>query len=349
MDEFAQRCIEIARLPGGLAEPNPKVGAVVVHKGKVIGEGWHKRNGTAHAEVNAIVSVKDKSLLSASTLYVSLEPCNHHGKTPPCTGLILRHNIPHVIIGALDPNPQMSGNSVKMLREKGVKVEVIQDNQAFLELIDHFSYNQAKAKPFVTLKWAESADGFIGGFEQDGKPAPAKISPPFITRWVHQLRHEHQAIMVGKNTVLADDPTLNTRHWPGQSPIRIFFDRKLEIPATAAIYGPGQVVVINEIRNEVVGDTTYFVPVEEEAFEELDMLLIELYGRLKIGSILVEGGANLLQQFIEQGQWNEIWVNKAELILGEGTTAPQHTIEFQKVKDAPGNLYHRKNPALRLV
>lgn len=349
MDEFAQRCLELAALPGGLAEPNPRVGAVVVHMGKIIGEGWHQRNGTAHAEVNAIAAVKDKSLLADATLYVSLEPCNHHGKTPPCTGLILQHNIPRVVIGALDPNPKMSGNSVRMLKAAGVAVRVLEDSQPFLELIEHFTFNQKHARPYVTLKWAESLDGFIGGLDANGLPCSSRISPPFISRWVHKLRHEHQAIMVGKNTVLIDDPSLNTRHWPGNSPIRVFFDRRLEVPSTAAVYGPGKVVVINETRNAVEGDVTYFVPLEEEAFDHLDMLLTELYGRLGIGSILVEGGANLLQQFLDQGQWNELWINKGSESLGTGTAAPSYSGEMTQVADAPGELWQRKNPALRMI
>ncbi len=348
MDPFLKRCLDLARIPGAYVEPNPRVGAVVVHKGSIIGEGWHELYGAPHAEVNAVNSVKDKSLLPLSTLYVSLEPCNHHGKTPPCTQLILKSRIPKVVIGALDPNPKMAGSSVALLRSKGVEVVVNDSPAPFWELNKHFQYNQLTQLPFITLKWAESTDGFIAGLSNQEKPLQTTISPPFLSRWVHFLRHEHQAIMVGKHTVITDDPALTTRKWPGYSPLKIFFDRQLEIPLTAKIYNSGPVVVINELRNEVVGNATYFVPVEEEAFLELKMLLTELYGRLGIGSILVEGGKNLLDQFIDQEIWNEIWRNVGDEQLGNGIKAPAGYGNMNWVPDAHGQLWHKKNPALRL-
>lgn len=347
MDFYLSRCLELARLPGSIVEPNPRVGSVVVHQGNIIGEGWHQQFGGPHAEVNAIRSVQDLSLLPESTIYVSLEPCNHQGKTPPCTDLILKHKIPKVVIGSLDPNPKMAGRSVNLLRSHGVEVEVNDEPKAFLELNSHFWCNQHRRRPYITLKWAESKDGFIAQRSATGQIEASPISQPFISRWVHFLRSDHHAILVGKNTVTIDNPTLTTRKWPGPNPIRIFFDRKLEIPHDSNIYGPGKIVVINELRNEVVGDTTYFVPVEEEAFEKLDMLLTELYGRLGIGSILVEGGANLLEQFISQGIWDESWRNVGNENLIEGVRAPEGINEMDLVTHAPGELWHKKNPALR--
>lgn len=339
MDLYLKRCLEIASIPGALVEPNPRVGAVVVHEGKVIGEGWHEQFGGPHAEVMAILSVKDQSLLPHSTLYVSLEPCNHRGKTPACTDLILSNKIPKVVIGALDPNPQMAGRSVTLLLNRGVEVHVNEETAPFHRLTQHFRYHILARKPFITLKWAESQDGFVAARDSDGAPLRTAISDPHVSRWVHRQRHEHQAIMVGKNTVLTDQPSLTTRKWPGNNPMRIFFDRQLEVPGDNPIYGPGKVVVINEVRNEVVGEITYFVPVEEEAFEELPMLLTELYGRLQIGSILVEGGPNLLQQFLDQGCWNELWQNIGAKPLGNGLKAPKvpsfanHTREAQEGGD----------------
>ena len=346
MNLFLQRCLELARKGGAVVEPNPRVGAVVVHEGKIIGEGWHQVFGGPHAEVNAIASVVKKDLLPQSTIYVSLEPCNHHGKTPPCSDLILQHRIPKVVIGSLDPNPKMAGRSVNLLRENGVEVEVNPDQGPFQELNAHFWCNQNQHRPFITLKWAESQDGFIAGMDEYDSPQPTAISPSFISRWVHSLRHEHHAILVGKNTVLTDDPCLTTRKWPGDNPIRIFLDRKLEISASAKIYGPGKVIVVNELKNEEAGDLTYFVPVEEEAFDDLGMLMTELYGRLRIGSILVEGGRNVLEQFISQGIWDEAWKNIGPDTLERGVPAPKLP-EMQEVPNSYGVLWNKKNPALR--
>ncbi len=339
----------MARIPGANVEPNPRVGAVVVCNEYIIGEGWHETYGAPHAEVNAINSVKDKSLLPRSTLYISLEPCNHHGKTPPCTHLVMEHGIPEVVIGALDPNPKMAGKSVKLLRSKGVQVVVNRSPGPFLEINKHFHYNQSYLKPFISLKWAESSNGFIAGYSDAGKPQQTIISPPFISRWVHYLRHEHQAIMVGKHTVMTDNPTLSTRKWPGYNPVKIFFDRKLEIPLNANIYNSGRIIVINELWNRVLGNITYFVPLEKKAFEEMDMLMFELYERLGIGSILVEGGTNLLDQFIDQGVWNEIWKNVGEDKLKEGIAAPVGYGEMDLIPNTLGQLWHKKNSSLSLT
>lgn len=347
MDPYLKRCFDLARIPGAAVEPNPRVGALVVHNGIVIGEGWHQLFGTHHAEVNAVNAVADKSLLQHSTLYVSLEPCNHHGKTPPCTSLILKHNIPRVVIGSLDPNPKMAGKSVELLRSKGVEVILHEEQETTRSINDHFRCNQLYRRPYITLKWAESRDGFIARLDGNGRPWPTPISPPFISRWVHYLRHDHQAILVGKNTVLTDDPTLTTRKWPGYSPIRIFLDRNLDIPKTAKIYGSGPVIVINTRRNEVVDNITYFTPIEEKAFDELEMLMTEIFGRLGIGSILVEGGNNTLSQFIQQGLWDEAWKNVGDIELKKGVKAPDPGHHMERRANAPGELWHKKNPALR--
>ena len=346
MDSYLRRCLELAHLPGAAVEPNPRVGAVVVHEGKIIGEGWHRQYGGPHAEVNAVAAVQDREKLKQATLYVSLEPCNHHGKTPPCTGLILEHQIPKVVIGSLDPNPQMAGRSVELLRAQGVEVEVASEQSPFWELNRHFWCNQKSYRPYITLKWAESSDGYIAAFDDQGQPVRTAISPPFISKWIHHLRHEHQAIMVGKNTVSVDDPSLTTRKWPGRSPVKIVFDPELELPPTAKIFSGEKVIVINQRRNEVQANITYFTPVEEEAFEDMGMLLIEIYGRLKVGSILVEGGQNLLNQFIQQSVWDEAWKNVGQQPLHQGVKAPVLP-EMDKVSSAPGNLWYKKNPALR--
>lgn len=320
MDPFLQRCLEIAARPGAIVEPNPLVGAVVVHGERIIGEGWHRRYGGPHAEVNAIQDVRERHLLPHSTIYVSLEPCNHHGKTPPCTGLILQSGIPKVVIGSLDPNSKMAGRSVQMLRDAGVEVVVNEEDAPFIELNRHFWHNQNTGLPYVTLKWAESADGFIAARASDGSFVPSTISSPIASRWVHWQRHEHQAILIGKGTALSDDPALTTRKWPGEDPVRIVFDRHLELPMDLKLFREGRVVVINGERDEQDGSLRYFKPADE-AWGNLKVLLRDLYSRAEIGSILVEGGAQVHAQFLEQACCDRIHQNIGRSLLGDGLQA----------------------------
>ncbi len=322
MDPFLRRCLELARIPGAEVEPNPRVGAVVVHDGRIIGEGYHQRYGEPHAEVNAVRSVRDRSLLPHSTIYVSLEPCNHRGKTPPCTSLILMEKIPRVVVGSIDPNPVMGGQSVTLLRNKGVDVEVNPHQEPFMELNRHFWCNMAEGRPFITLKWAESPDGFIARVGDQG-PERTAISHPFVGRGLHHLRHDHHAILVGRRTVMVDDPTLSTRRWPGRSPIRIFFDRQLQVPLSRKIMAaPGKTIIINALRDDINGHLHYFRPENEAAWTDLKLLLRELYRRATIGSILVEGGTQVHTQFIQQGLWDEAIRNIGQTRLGTGVTAP---------------------------
>lgn len=321
MNPYLRRCLELARMGGNAVAPNPRVGAVVVHADRIIGEGYHRLAGTAHAEVNAINSVRDKELLSASTLYVSLEPCNHHGKTPPCTDLILLHNISKVVIGALDPNPQMAGKSVRMLREKGIEVTVAEDDSEFVRLNRHFCVNQAEGRPFVTLKWAESKDGFIAARDANGVLKTAQISHPQVGRFVHRLRAEHQAILVGKNTVQIDDPALTTRRWPGADPTRIILDRNLDLPLAHRVFGAGRVIVVNGQKDEMRGHIRYFRP--KGPLGDIKGWLRDLYRELQIGSILVEGGYNVLEQFLGQAAWDEIYRNIGAIELKNGLKAPE--------------------------
>jgi diaminohydroxyphosphoribosylaminopyrimidine deaminase / 5-amino-6-(5-phosphoribosylamino)uracil reductase len=322
---FLQRCIEIARGAGAAVEPNPRVGAVVVWNGKIIGEGAHEFYGGPHAEVNAIRSVKDNALLKESTLYVSLEPCNHHGKTPPCTELILEMGIPKVVIGGVDPNPQMSGNSIDYLRSKGVEVDVLADQSAFIELNRHFWINQQQQRPYVVLKWAESADGLISGTDAAGKPEPRAISCPEVNRHFHWLRHDLQAIWIGKNTALVDNPSLTTRLWPGRNPVRIVFDRDLTLPSSLKIFQGGPTIVINGQKETQEGNV-HFWKVDET--QNLPKLLSRMYQDLKIGSILVEGGQNLSQQFLDLGLWDEIYRAISPQKFGLGVAAPKLSISL---------------------
>jgi diaminohydroxyphosphoribosylaminopyrimidine deaminase/5-amino-6-(5-phosphoribosylamino)uracil reductase len=316
---FLARCNQLACLPGAAVEPNPRVGAVVVHSGRILGEGWHQRFGGPHAEVNAVAAVPevDRHLLSEATIYVSLEPCNHHGKTPPCTGLILQHRIPRVVIGSLDPNPQMQGKSVAHLRAHGVEVIVAADQGPALAINRHFWTNQTLRRPHVTLKWAQSPDGFIATRDAQGKPIRTAITGPEAARWVHQLRHNHQAILVGAGTALTDDPALNTRHWPGRNPIGILLDRRLEVPRTAQLFGLSQVIVVNVLRDAQDGHLRYL-----QSGGSPEEFIPMLYAA-GIGSILVEGGAHVLKAFLDAGLWDDAFVLYGKDALGDGLPAPQ--------------------------
>ena len=293
---------------------NPRVGALLVYNDKIIGEGWHQIYGGNHAEVNAILSVKDRELLSQSTLYVSLEPCNIQRKTPPCTEFIIQHKIPRVVVGCLDPNPEINGLGVAMLRQNGVEVILAKDPTPFIELNKVFFVNQKLKRPYITIKWAETANGFIGS----KKGQRIIISGCEAMRYVHYLRSQYHAIMIGKNTALRDDPYLNLRHYYGQNPTRIVLDIDLNLsPDLHLFQSKGRVLVINQTKDEEKGNVTWFVPQNKEAFLNVNIMMHELYERAGIASILVEGGRFLLQQFLNQGIWDEIIVLRSDRIIPE--------------------------------
>lgn len=286
--------------------PNPPVGALLVHEGRVIGEGWHDRFGGPHAEIVALEAVPStlRPLIPASTLYVSLEPCCHTGKkTPPCTDRILAEGIRRVVVGCMDPNPQVAGRGVETLRSAGVAVELAADSSPFEEAVRFFALNQKRGRPYVLLKWAETADGKIGRASGER----LLISGPDAVRYVHHLRGRFQAIMVGKNTVRKDNPYLSVRHGTGPSPVRIIFDIDLDLdPGLEVFRSDAPVIVINHTRDETAGHIRYFVPRNKNAYLKLEILLGELYERCGVGSILVEGGRYLLQQFLNQGIYDEV-------------------------------------------
>jgi diaminohydroxyphosphoribosylaminopyrimidine deaminase / 5-amino-6-(5-phosphoribosylamino)uracil reductase len=317
---FLKRCLELAQAPGAAVEPNPRVGAVVVHDERIIGEGAHERYGGPHAEVNAIRAVADKHLLRDATLYVSLEPCNHHGKTPPCTDLILEMGIPRVVIGSVDPNPQMQGQSIAYLRSRGVHVELCSDQQPFIDLNRHFWINQQLGRPYIVLKWAESADGLISGVNAAGEPEPRAISCPAVNRQFHGLRHALQGILIGRKTAQIDNPSLTTRHWPGRSPLRIVLDSNLSLSPDLHIFQGDPTLVINSIQDGQVGNVRFW---QVQDSYDLPALLTAIYRDLKIGSILVEGGRNLTQQFLDAGIWDEIYRAVSPQTFEKGTLAPK--------------------------
>ena len=297
-----QRCIQLAKCGAVGAPPNPMVGAVIVHEGKIIGEGYHRRCGGPHAEVNAIRSVRDESLLKDSTIYVSLEPCSHYGKTPPCADLIIEKQIPRVVVGCLDPFAKVNGQGIRKLRDAGIEVEVGVLEKECLELNRRFITFHQLHRPFVTLKWAQSEDGFMDA-ERDESEEPVQFSTTFTQTLVHQLRAMHQAIMVGTKTVLTDNPTLTTRLWEGPNPLRVTIDRYGVLPESVHLKDGKVPTVIYDTGN-------------------LREILSDLYKR-GVQSLMVEGGGRLLQHFLDEGLWDEARVEIAPFCLDRGVSAPR--------------------------
>jgi diaminohydroxyphosphoribosylaminopyrimidine deaminase / 5-amino-6-(5-phosphoribosylamino)uracil reductase len=315
---YLQRAIDIAQLGKGNASPNPIVGAVVVHESRIIGEGWHEKYGAPHAEVNAIAAVQDKELLPFSTLYVTLEPCFHVGKTPPCVDLVLKHKIPRVIIGCADPNPLTTGKSIAKMRVAGVEViENMLQNECE-QLIRTFRVNILQQRPYIQLKWAQSTDGFIGKRDQQ-----IQISNDITKRLTHKWRSEADAILVGTNTVATDNPLLNNRLYIGKSPIRIVLDKTGRLSSSLAVFdGKQKTIVITENKANIAPSKKYSIVAIPFDKDFLKHLLKELY-RQKIGILMVEGGAKLLSTFIKANIWDEAQVFLGEDALNKGITAPK--------------------------
>lgn len=291
-----RRCLELAAHGQLHAAPNPMVGAVIVADGRIIGEGYHACCGRAHAEVNAINSVKpgDRPLLKDSTLYVSLEPCAHYGRTPPCAELIVRTGIPRVVVGCVDPFAKVQGRGIAILREAGVEVTVGMLEEECLNLNRRFITAQTKRRPYVVLKWARSQDGFIDRWRESADEEPAKLSSPCSLQHVHRLRALSQAILVGHGTLRLDRPQLTVRHWTGSDPLRVVLGRVAE------------------------GE----LPVGFHAFADINTALAELF-RQGVQTLLVEGGQQTLQSFIDQGLWDEAFAEHCPVELGGGVPEPR--------------------------
>lgn len=300
------------------------VGSVIVHGEKIIGEGHTSPYGGPHAEVNAINSVADPSLLREATLYVTLEPCSHYGKTPPCADLIIKHNIPKVVIGILDPNEKVAGRGVEKLRMAGCELIVGVLEQACREHHKRFLTYHTKTRPYIILKWAETADGFMAPAKgkRPNDPEPFWISNPYSQQLVHQWRTQEQAILVGTTTVLADNPRLNARHWKGKDPVRIVLDRELRIPRHSH-------VMDGSVKTIVIGGMEPQNPVEGILYEQIDFsnaIVAQICGvlhRNHILSVMVEGGAQTLQGFLDAGLWDEARIFIGETHFGTGTKSPR--------------------------
>ncbi|WP_317164535.1 bifunctional diaminohydroxyphosphoribosylaminopyrimidine deaminase/5-amino-6-(5-phosphoribosylamino)uracil reductase RibD [Pontibacter fetidus] len=314
---YMRRALELARLGSGYTAPNPMVGCVVVHNGQIIGEGWHRNYGGPHAEVNAVASVQDKSLLPESRVYVTLEPCSHFGKTPPCADLLIESGVRDVVICNLDPNPLVAGRGVQKLLDAGIKVETGLLEQEGLEVNKRFFTSHRLKRPYITLKWAETADGFIAG------PAceQIQISGALAKRFVHKLRAEEQAIMVGTRTALHDNPRLNTRHWSGRNPIRIVIDRQLTLPETINLYDGSQPTIVYNYKKQDEHENLHFAQLQENE-PLLPQIMTDLYKRNVI-SVLVEGGTYLLESLLHENLWDEAFILKnTALTIGDGIKAP---------------------------
>lgn len=320
---FMRRALQLARCGAGSTSPNPMVGAVIVCDGRIIGEGYHIRAGEPHAEVNAVNSVKecDRCMLERSTIYVTLEPCSHYGKTPPCCDLIIACGIARVVIAVTDSNNQVNGRGIERMRAAGIDVAVglletesRRLNEAF------FAYHQKK-RPYVTLKWAQSADGFIDKKRTGGKPL--KISNGMSRVAVHKLRAAHDAILVGTHTALLDNPSLDVRLWAGRSPLRLVIDRKGVLPSGLNLFdGRCPTVVFTESLRDCFGKNIKQVLLQP-GLDAIAQILDWLYTR-RINSLLVEGGSCLLQSFIDSGMWDSARVETNPLLqIGDGIPAPR--------------------------
>lgn len=334
-EKYIRRCIELASNGLCNAAPNPMVGAVIVHNGKIIGEGYHARCGEGHAEVNAIRSVKDESLLKDSTIYVSLEPCSHYGKTPPCADLIISKGIPHVVVGCIDPFSQVSGRGIQKLRDAGIDVTVGVLEEECKNLIRRFVTFNTQKRPYITLKWAESADGFIDSNREEG--SPVVLSTPITSMYVHKQRAEHKAILVGRRTAMLDNPSLTTRNWYGANPLRLVTDRNLTLPSDLKLFDHSTPTIVFTAEKKENEENLEYITIDFSK-DILPQILTVLYER-KIQSLMVEGGTTLLQSFIDSGLWDEMFVEHSAKVLGEGVKSPVIPKGIKEVSELRDKIY----------
>ncbi|MDF2385185.1 bifunctional diaminohydroxyphosphoribosylaminopyrimidine deaminase/5-amino-6-(5-phosphoribosylamino)uracil reductase RibD [Nostoc ellipsosporum NOK] len=317
-EQWMYRCLQLAAFGAGKVAPNPMVGAVLVHNNRIIGEGYHQRYGQGHAEVNCIASVKpeDEKLIAESVMYVSLEPCAHFGKTPPCADLIIRHAIPKVVIGCRDSFEEVNGKGIGKLKKAGVEVtEGVLQNEC-IELNRRFFTYHSQQRPYVILKWAQTANKKIGA--KDGR---LLISGEMSNRLVHKWRSEEAAILVGTQTAASDDPALTTRLWPGLSPTRVVLDRQLRLDTGLQVFNNAvPTIVLNESRSSQEGQTHYLQMVPGENLAQ--RILKTLHGE-SIQSVLIEGGRQTLDTFIKAGYWDEIRIIENTRLIAGDISAPE--------------------------
>ena len=336
------RCLQLAKSGAGNVAPNPMVGSVLVYKDKIIGEGYHQQYGEAHAEGNCIADVSRENIpfIEKSTLYVSLEPCSHFGKTPPCTDLIIKNKIKKVVIGCKDVYKEVAGNGIEKLQNAGVEVITgILENESISLNKRFFTFHQ-KFRPFIILKWAQSSNIKVGS---NNSPR-ILISNEYSNRLVHKWRSEEAGILVGTNTIIQDNPSLTTRLWPGKNPVRIIIDKDMKLSQSAKIFNhEAKTIIYNLVRNSNEENVNY-IKIEQEDF--LEGLLQSLF-ELNILSILIEGGAKTLESFIERGLWDEARViTNEDLIIENGINAPEmkdFNLQNQERYSGDGICYYTRN------
>lgn len=315
-EDFMKRAFELARLGLGEVSPNPCVGCVIVLDGIIIGEGWHRHYGGPHAEVNAINSVADKNNLKGATVYVNLEPCSHFGKTPPCADLLIQHQVKKVILSNTDTNPLVAGQGIKKLQGGGVEVNPGLLEKEGREINKRFFTFVEQKRPYIILKWAESADGYIAKSDNDSK----WISNEYSRQLVHQWRSQEDAILVGAKTAAVDNPQLSVRDWSGRSPVRIVIDRFLKLKRDLHLFDHQQITYCYNLVKDEEQQNLTFVRLEEDGF--VSLLLADLFKK-KIQSVLVEGGRKTLDLFIHSGLWDEARVFCSGHSIGSGIEAPR--------------------------
>lgn len=305
-EDFMRRCIDLARLGEYYVAPNPMVGAVLVREGQIVGEGWHQQYGGPHAEVNCFRDAESRgeTYFGDCTLYVSLEPCSHFGKTPPCANLIVEKRVKRVVVGSLDPNPRVSGQGIKRIQDAGIEVVTGVLETECRTLNKRFLCLHEKHRPYVILKWAQTQDGFIDRIRRSAEQPVLVISTPYTKELVHKMRAENMAIMVGSRTALLDNPGLKTTRWPGRNPIRILLDRHHSVPEDSKIFSPDAETIVYRENTD------------------WDFVLNDLATR-NIHSVLVEGGATILNMILDSGVYDEIHVEVGEQQIGNGVPAPR--------------------------
>jgi len=349
-EKYIQRCLQIAKNGIGITMPNPSVGAVVVLNDEIIGEGFTSPYGNSHAEVNAINTVKDKSQLTEATIYVTLEPCSHFGKTPPCADLIAKHQIKKVVIGCVDSNSLVAGKGIERLKNAGCTVIVGVLEKECRAHHKRFFTVQEEKRPFIILKWAETNNGFIAPLTKE-EAKPVWISNTYSQQLVHKWRSEEHAILVGTNTVISDNPKLNIRSWKGNNPIRIVLDRTLRVPKDAHVFdGSVKTIVLTNIRIKSQESrqlskmyaTSSGVEKSQLVFEQVDFSenlaqqICQVLQKHQIQSVIIEGGLQILQTFIDAGLWDEARVFIGGNEFEDGVGAPVisgKTIEEFKIKN----------------